>query len=38
MEPRNYTVNEMFGGPQVYFVPLYQRQYVWNEENQWAPL
>ena len=38
MEPRNYTVNQLFGGTDVYFVPLYQRQYVWTEQNQWSPL
>ena len=38
MEPRNYTVNQIFGGADVYFVPLYQRQYVWTKDNQWAPL
>jgi len=34
----NSTVNEIFGGPHVFFVPLYQRPYVWTKDNQWAPL
>ena len=38
MEPRNYTVSEIFDGNQIYVVPRYQRLYVWNEEDQWAPL
>ncbi len=38
MEPRNYTINQLFNGTEVYVVPKYQRLYVWNEEDQWAPL
>lgn len=38
MEPRNYTVNQLFNGTEVYVVPKYQRLYVWTEEDQWEPL
>ena len=38
MEPRNYTINDLFDGNKVYVVPRYQRLYVWNKEDQWAPL
>ena len=27
-----------FNSPIVYVIPYYQRTYVWNKENQWAPL
>ena len=38
MEPRNYTLADLFEGNQVYIVPNYQRLYVWNQEDQWEPL
>ena len=38
MEPRNYTLTELFDGNLVYVVPNYQRLYVWNREDQWEPL
>ena len=38
MEPRNYTITDVFDGNLIYVVPRYQRLYVWNEEDQWAPL
>ena len=38
MEPRNLTTKEIFEGDNVYVVPRYQRLYVWNERDQWAPL
>ncbi|MEV8135890.1 DUF262 domain-containing protein [Microbacterium aurantiacum] len=28
----------IFGMPQHLTVPLYQRPYVWNEDEQWGPL
>ena len=38
MEPRKHTLAELFEGHLVYVVPSYQRLYVWNREEQWAPL
>ena len=38
MEPRKHTLAELFEGHLVYVVPSYQRLYVWNREDQWAPL
>lgn len=38
MEPRNYTVSELFSSNTKYEVPRYQRLYVWNKDDQWAPL
>ena len=38
MEPRNYTVNQLFNGTEVYVVPKYQRLYVWTKDDQWEPL
>ena len=38
MEPRNHTVNELFSSSTQYVVPRYQRLYVWNRDDQWAPL
>lgn len=38
MEPRNHTVNELFSSSTQYVVPRYQRLYVWNKDDQWAPL
>jgi hypothetical protein len=32
------TPQGIFGMPQHLTVPIYQRPYVWNEEEQWAPL
>jgi Protein of unknown function DUF262/Protein of unknown function (DUF1524)/Restriction Enzyme Adenine Methylase Associated len=32
------TPQLVFNQPQRLIVPLFQRPYVWNEENQWAPL
>lgn len=32
------TPAELFSAPVRYVVPLFQRPYVWNEEEQWAPL
>ena len=34
--PRN--LNGLFGGTLRYVVPIFQRHYVWDEENQWIPL
>lgn len=38
METRVLTPQLVFMQPQRLIVPLFQRPYVWNEENQWAPL
>lgn len=38
MEPKNATVSELFNNDFTYVVRRYQRLYVWNEEDQWAPL
>jgi hypothetical protein len=38
METRVHTPQQVFNMPQRLLVPLFQRPYVWNEENQWAPL
>ena len=38
MEPRNSTMSDLFEKQCVYFVPKYQRHYVWNCEDQWEPL
>lgn len=32
------TPAELFSAPVRYVVPLFQRPYVWNEQDQWAPL
>jgi len=38
METQVRTPNAIFGQPQRLIVPLFQRPYVWNEEQQWVPL
>ena len=38
MKPDTRTVNQLFELDVRYVVPLYQRPYVWNEEDQWEPL
>ena len=38
MKPQNTTPNGLFQGTNVYIVPKYQRLYVWDERDQWAPL
>jgi uncharacterized protein with ParB-like and HNH nuclease domain len=38
METGVRTPNAIFGQPQRFLVPLFQRPYVWNEEQQWEPL
>lgn len=38
MEPRNYTLADLFENQGIYVVPRYQRLYVWNQEDQWEPL
>ena len=31
-------VHDLFDGNKQYLIPVYQRHYVWNEEDQWQPL
>lgn len=38
MRPSKLTVYELFQQQKRYAVPLYQRPYVWNEQDNWAPL
>ena len=38
MQPHDYTIKDLFNGEKVFLVPRYQRPYVWNEQDQWAPL
>ena len=38
MQPTTQTVFEVFQKERRYVVPLYQRSYVWNQDDQWAPL
>ena len=38
MHPTKLTVFNLFERPRRYVVPLYQRQYVWDAEEQWEPL
>ena len=38
METQVRTPQLVFMQPQRLVVPLFQRPYVWNEENQWEPL
>jgi uncharacterized protein with ParB-like and HNH nuclease domain len=38
MDTQVRTPQDVFMQPQKLVVPLFQRPYVWNEENQWEPL
>src|SRR6185503_5453814 len=38
METQVRTPQQVFMMPQRLVVPLFQRPYVWNQENQWEPL
>lgn len=38
MDTQVLTPQLLFTLPQRLVVPLFQRPYVWNEENQWEPL
>jgi uncharacterized protein with ParB-like and HNH nuclease domain len=38
VETQVRTPQMVFMRPQRLVVPLFQRPYVWNEENQWEPL
>ncbi|HYY78822.1 MAG TPA: DUF262 domain-containing HNH endonuclease family protein [Actinomycetes bacterium] len=38
MQSQTLTPFKLFAGPTRYMVPLFQRPYVWNREDQWEPL
>lgn len=38
MKPDKLTVHDLFQKERRYVVPLYQRAYVWSQEEQWEPL
>ncbi len=38
MQPYKFTIHDVFEKERRYDIPLYQRAYVWNEEDQWEPL
>lgn len=38
MIPEKLTIQELFSRERRFVIPLYQRSYVWNEEEQWGPL
>lgn len=38
MQPQYLSIGDVFSLPRRYLVPLFQRPYVWNEEEQWEPL
>jgi hypothetical protein len=38
METQVRTPSAIFGQPQRFLVPLFQRPYVWNKDQQWEPL
>lgn len=38
MKPHARSIFDLFDGKRRYEVPLFQRQYVWNEDDHWAPL
>ena len=38
MQPSYSSIGEIFSVPRRYTVPLFQRPYVWNKEEQWQPL
>lgn len=38
MKPDQLSIHDLFQKERRYTVPLYQRAYVWNEDEQWQPL
>lgn len=38
MKPEKLTVQELFSRERRFIVPLFQRSYIWNQEEQWEPL
>ncbi len=38
MRPDTLTIHQLFERERGFVVPLYQRSYVWNVDDQWSPL
>ena len=38
MKPEKLTIQEIFSRERRFIIPLFQRSYVWNREEQWEPL
>lgn len=38
VKPEKLTVHELFSKERRFMIPLFQRSYVWNREDQWEPL
>ena len=38
MQPTYISIAQLFGSQTRHTVPLFQRPYVWNQEDQWEPL
>lgn len=38
VKPEKLTVQELFSRERRFLIPLFQRSYVWNQEDQWEPL
>jgi len=38
MEPTNVNIITLFGNKVQYKIPLFQRHYVWELDEQWRPL
>jgi uncharacterized protein with ParB-like and HNH nuclease domain len=38
MKPEKLTIQEIFSRERRFIIPLFQRSYVWNQEDQWEPL
>lgn len=38
MQVQKTTIESLFTHERRYLVPLFQRPYVWSQENQWEPL
>jgi len=38
VQPHKFTIHDVFEKERRYDIPLYQRAYVWNQDDQWEPL
>ena len=38
MQAEFMSIHDLFSGTVQYEIPTYQRNYVWNEKDQWKPL
>ena len=38
MRPDKHTIHDVFEKERPYVIPLYQRSYVWNQDEQWEPM